>query len=133
MTEQECKDFFEKVKYRKIVPSDSSWESYFYIPVSRYSVDIMSGNLYCVDDKGDIETVQATRLQIVQGFKDWKFYEKPTASCDCPSLDEDDCKRIKQPVYPGFKKLECECGALKAYGKDCPSNAHSSWCPLYKE
>lgn len=32
----------------------------------------------------------------------------------------------------GFKLVlkECECGALKTYGKDCKKSFHSSWCPL---
>ncbi len=27
--------------------------------------------------------------------------------------------------------LVCECGAHKTHGKDCPTDAHSAWCPLY--
>lgn len=28
------------------------------------------------------------------------------------------------------KTKECECGCIKAYGKECPIEYHSYWCPL---
>jgi len=111
MTEQEAREFVDKVKGKKI--RASIWEagSYF-IPdgnISDQFHDIaFFGTLYCSDG-----LVGYTTMGIGKGFEDyggscWSFYN-----------EEDE---------PLIKKTKiCECGKEKHGFAN-----HSDWCPLYQ-
>lgn len=49
----------------------------------------------------------------------------------CPAVYFDD-EPPEIPCNSSSSSVECECGAWKVYGKDCPGFYHMFYCKLYK-